>query len=124
MPRCQTGATRRALITALALYGLLVQAFLAGLVPFGAAAAAADPGVLCQHEAAGDPAPAQSSQHQHDCCLAACMAAAIQAPALPRSEPVLWPARVAARLTWRFDPAQARAPPASPLVSARGPPSV
>ncbi|MFE1600331.1 hypothetical protein [Methylobacterium sp. ID0610] len=115
------GSRLRALGAVLALYGLVLQAFLMGLSPVPAASAA---GVICTAHGPGHPsrggrdAPLPSTAHA--CCAAACQGLA--PPPLPQAAALARPLRVAVALTWRRgDAVPVRTPP--PLSgSARGPP--
>jgi hypothetical protein len=119
---------RRALVAALVLYGFLVQALLAGWFPAGAVAPLDDVAsmVVCQRGTGDSPLPQYPADHAHQCCLAACMAGAPSAAALPDpGSSAAWPARPAPlQIAWQLD---LPAPPShstSPLVTARGPPRV
>ena len=115
---------RRALVAVVALYGLLLQAFLAGFAPVPAFATAGHAEICAPiadtDEAAGHPVGGA----RHECCLAACAAAATALPALDAASiAVDWPERASTRIA-RFgrDVPQATGPPRSAL-HARGPPS-
>ncbi|WP_245442914.1 hypothetical protein [Methylobacterium terrae] len=109
----------RALAAVLSLYGLVLQAFLAGLDPVPVAAGA---GLVCQaHRAivAGEQAPAGHGAYPHACCTLAC-----PAPLAPPASAAAaaWPPRAAVVLSWRVvDAVPARPSPERP-ASARGPP--
>ncbi len=110
----------RALVAVLALYGLVLQAFLAGLAPGPVAAtvpAASSAGILCQtHQA---PAGSEPLARAHACCTLACPAP-LPPPAPATGE--AWPPRSAIVLSWSLSgTAPAHASPARP-ASARGPP--
>lgn len=123
MAPIRSGTIRRVLVAAVALYAMLVGSFVSGIAP--AFAAGADHAAICGHDASGDPAPFPSG-HQHDCCLAACAAAAsgAVAPLLPDAGFLARPERSASALTWArlaFSPDAVRI--TLPL-HARGPPSL
>ncbi|MGX7708141.1 hypothetical protein [Methylobacterium sp. Gmos1] len=111
-----TRARWRLVAAVLPLYGLLLQAFLAGLAPSPVAAGA---GLLCQaHQAPAGGAP---PVHVHACCTIACQAC--PAPPAPATAQA-WPPRTALVLSWSVataDPVHAsparrpcaRAPPAA-----------
>jgi hypothetical protein len=111
----------RAIIAVIALYALVLQAVLGGLVPLPSVPVG---GVICaEHDGStvpGDHGPA--CQH-HACCTTA-QAAQLLHPILLAFAAVAWaPARVASA-PWRDAGAvQARAPP-DQSVSPRGPPTV
>jgi hypothetical protein len=104
----------RTLAAVLSLYGLVLQAFLAGLAPGPVAASA---GILCQtHQA---PAGSEPLARAHACCTLACPAS-IASP--PPATAEAWPPRSAIVLSWSLPgTAPAHASPARP-ASARGPP--
>ena len=118
-----TKARWRRVAAVLSLYGLVLQAFLAGLAPVAAGA-----GLPCQsHQAAADQDPSGKAPsgkaplvHAHACCTVACQAyTAPPAPAMASA----WPPRAAILLSWSVEAADpARAAPARP-ASARGPPA-
>ncbi|WP_142585801.1 hypothetical protein [uncultured Methylobacterium sp.] len=111
----------RAVIAVLALYALVLQAFLGGLMPL------AGPGdIHCAPAEAAGQAPGAASHdkasHDHAAC---CVAAQAAATALPGREPAVTSARprpAAAPVAWAatadFNP---RAPPGA-LPHPRGPP--
>ncbi|AWN53051.1 hypothetical protein DK412_16655 [Methylobacterium sp. 17Sr1-1] len=115
-----TWARWRGVAAVLSLYGLVLQAFLAGLAPAPVTAGA---GLLCQsHRAPADQIPSGKAPlvHAHACCTVACQAyPAPPAPAMAAA----WPPRMAVVLFWSVAAADpARAAPARP-ASARGPPA-
>jgi hypothetical protein len=113
---------RRA-ITALALYALLVQAFLAGFAPARALPDLSGLGaILCSHAAGEGSSRDLPARDEHGCCLAACFAANTATPAVGLSVAVAWPSREPMILAWRrtaalpgaglaFSPSRARGPP-------------
>ncbi|SFU61265.1 hypothetical protein SAMN02799631_01466 [Methylobacterium sp. 174MFSha1.1] len=115
-----TRARWRGIAAVLSLYGLLLQAFLAGLAP---APVAAGGGLLCQsHQVPADQAPSGKAPlvHAHACCTVACQA--YPAPPAPATA-TAWPPRAAVVLSWAVAAADAGcAAPARP-ASARGPPA-
>ena len=123
MAASRLSGMRRAIIGAVALYGLLLQAFLTGMAPQGAPAL--DAGI---HAALCAPADGQGGGDQparhakHDCCLAASVAVA--ASSLDRAETaVAWPARRSTRVSWTAVDYQPTTGPPRSATSARGPPS-
>jgi hypothetical protein len=119
----RTRVPRRAIVTALALYALLVQAFLAGFAPAKAHHMAAATTILCSQEASGDSSPERPVAQDEGCCLAACFAP-MAAPAAPTSTSAAWPSREAANLVWARAAVAVGARAAWPPVNARGPPAV
>lgn len=114
----------RAITAVIALYALVLQAFLGGLAPVSAAGPA---GVLCLHEAGSEPADDDPSLPAHDhhaaCCTAAGHAPTAEPPLIVATA-IAWPPRLATRVAWFEDgTVRARAPPGS-VASARGPPVV
>lgn len=108
----------RAVVAVLALYAVLLQAFLGGLMP---AAAAADG--LCVHHASADPAPEKAPPHDHGDC---CRAARATGPALaPRDAPTALAWRAVENAPVGFEPpAEHRTrPPPDGGASPRGPPT-
>jgi len=107
----------RALAAVLSLYGLVLQAFLAGLGPAPVAAAAAS-GILCQgHQ---DPAGSDGLAHSHACCPLACSGF------LPPPAPAVgqaFPPRTAIGVTWRGTATTAWRTRGAGSASARGPPA-
>lgn len=109
----------RALAAVLSLYGLVLQAFLAGLNPVPVAAGA---GLICQaHRTteAGEPAPAGHGAYAHACCTLAC-----PAPLAPPASAAAaaWPPRAAIVLSWRVEGSSPARPSPERPASARGPP--
>jgi hypothetical protein len=120
----RTRVSRRAIVAALALYALLVQAFLAGFAPAKAAhELSAATAILCSHEASGGSPQHMPLAHEQGCCLAACFAAALAGPALLPSAAAAWPSREAESLVWAMAAIAPGARPASSPVNARGPPA-
>jgi hypothetical protein len=109
----------RAAVAVVALYALVLQAFLTGLLPVGAAQA---------HGFAELCAPAQDGSGQparHDgkgCCTAACAPLALPVPDPLAAAAVAWPPRAAIILAFSAAaPPPARGPPVE-SHSPRGPP--
>ncbi|MGU3464922.1 hypothetical protein ACLBXO_08705 [Methylobacterium sp. C33D] len=99
-----------------ALYALLLQAFLGFAIP---ARAGVDPdAVICAGHASGD--PAGPVVHVHPCCTAV-QAGAL---ALPTFDPIAaaWPAAPATRCAWRPESELPTTGPPASTGSARGPP--
>jgi hypothetical protein len=105
----------RALAGVLALYGVLLQAFLTGLSPVPAIAAGP---VLCAAQGPGPGAPV--AHNCHACCAVAC--SGLSTPPVPAAAPA-WPLRPTQAVVWRagFAPLS-RGPPAR-AATARGPPA-
>ncbi|MGY2051305.1 hypothetical protein [Methylobacterium sp. JK268] len=105
----------RAAVGVLALYGLVLQALLAGMVP-GASA----PGLLCGVHAPerSDPAPPAP----HPCCAASCPGSASSVP--PGAVPVLRPRPDPVPVAWTTPVAPASHPVRAHPATARGPPPV
>ncbi|MCJ2093277.1 hypothetical protein MKK67_12370 [Methylobacterium sp. J-072] len=109
----------RAIIGMVALYALLLQAFLGFATPahaFGTSGA-----VLCAEHDSGTPDNGAAPLHAHPCCTL------VQAVgvALPPSEPVAvaWPFAPALRLAWRPEAERPKTGPPPSATSARGPPA-
>ncbi|GAB6970584.1 hypothetical protein JCM16408A_13320 [Methylobacterium phyllosphaerae] len=118
LPRTVQG---RAIIAMIALYALVLQAFLGGLVALPAAPLGS---VICaEHDgssSSGDQGPAC---HQHACCTAV-QAVQLIHPMLTVFATVAWAPPQVAPVAWRdAGMVQARAPPQQ-SVSPRGPPAV
>jgi hypothetical protein len=117
VPRCA--------ITALALYALLVQAFLAGFTPARALPDLSGVGpVLCSHAAGEGSSRDLPARDEHGCCLAACFTASAATPAPGPSVAVAWPSREPTILAWRWTAAPLGAALAFSPSRARGPPVV
>jgi hypothetical protein len=110
----------RAIIGVIALYALLLQAFLGGLVP--PVSVSADPEICARHDASGAPGDHGSACRHHVCCTA--VQGAGWLPPLPAGyATVNWiPVQVASAVWREAGPVQARAPP-DRSVSPRGPPA-
>ncbi|GEP03280.1 hypothetical protein [Methylobacterium oxalidis] len=107
----------RAVIAVIALYALLIQAFLGGLAPI---ALGPSGGEICAHD--GTPGDDGAACHQHACCTLA-QAVQLLAPHLSVFAVVLWEQGAAAPAPWRAaETVRARAPP-DQSVSPRGPPT-
>lgn len=109
------------MVAAVALYALLLQAFLVTLAPTGTF----DPlstGVICAHDANGAPTNDLPLRHAHDCCTAACLSVATPAPD-PDASAIVWPERISAVIAWFDGASPAKTGPPSYASSARGPPS-
>ena len=102
-----------------ALYALLLQAFLGFAVP---AYAAGLPGtVLCAEHGSGTPDDGTAPLHAHPCCTLV----QVGSVALPSCEPVAvaWPLARAVRLAWRPEAERPKTGPPRAATSARGPPA-
>ncbi|WP_238183828.1 hypothetical protein [Methylobacterium trifolii] len=106
----------------IALYALLLQAFLGALAP----PAFAGPGeaMICGHDGTDAPADDPAACRQHECCLPIHAEPLTLAPVASLLATPAWPLRVATRLVW--SPADAIAPraPPDPTASPRGPPAL
>ncbi|WP_132251282.1 hypothetical protein [Methylobacterium segetis] len=113
-------ARGRAIIGVIALYALLLQAFLGGLAPLPPAALT---DAICAHDGSGSPEGGAALCHPHACCTLA-QAAELLPPGASAFAAVLWSPGIAAPAPWRAaDLIRARAPP-DPSVSPRGPPTL
>ncbi len=118
----------RALTAVVALYALVMQAFLGGIVASAAAAPSALPfDVHCLDGASGseraDPSAPLAPAHHNACCCTAAAPAAGTPPPLPAVTSIVWPQPLVVRVIWRMQGvASARAPPFT-LASARAPPA-
>jgi len=109
----------RAIMSVIALYALLIQAFLGFAAP-----ARLLPGsgtVLCAEHAAGDPGVPAVPVHVHACCTLV-QAGALTLPDTP-STGVSLPAPAATQLVWRPEAEILRTGPPPRPGSARGPPA-
>lgn len=113
-PRLQSRAT----IGVVALYALLLQAFLA----FSAPVLSPDPigGVLCAEHGSGTPAHDQADAQCHACCMAMHIGTIAPPPLLALS--VLWPLPQVSRVAWRPEADVDKTGPPTHAQSARGPP--
>lgn len=114
----RVGPALRAVIAVLALYALLLQAFLGGLMPWPATT----DGLCAQHS---DPAaiPEAPVPHRHgDCCTAA-QATGPALPPRPAVTALRWAAAADLHPAWPLTGSiGARAPPGT-IASPRGPPT-
>ncbi|MGQ0446176.1 MAG: hypothetical protein ACT4O2_13880 [Beijerinckiaceae bacterium] len=117
----QGSIARRAAISALALYALLLQGFLAASAP--AAAFAFPGGVTCAQDGSGSGAPGSDPVHHHKglCCILACAAAACAYVATASAVPV-FSARAASTIDFPPVPGLAARAPHKYYFGARGPP--
>ena len=109
----------RAILLVVALYALLLQAFLGFATPARALAAA--DGVLCAEHAPGDPEHGPVQIHVHACCTlvqATALALPTAAPAVVASIPA--PAQ---HISWRPEAELPRTGPPPRVGTARGPPA-
>ena len=120
MASTQPGTFRRALVAALALYGLVVAGFVSGLSPV--AAAPSQMGVICGHEAAPASPPKAPCDHG-TCCVLACAAAFAGAAFVPGAVAPAWPARSASAVRWASRPVAAHTLRTAIRLNARGPPA-
>lgn len=107
----------RAILGVIALYALLLQAFVAAATPSGAADLA---GFICGHESSA-PSPDQPARHDHQCCTAVHIGN-IAPPPCP-AVAVAWTAPRAVMAVWRPEAAIPKTGPPTRSHSARGPPS-
>ncbi len=106
----------RAILGVVALYALLLQAFVAAATPSGPIDLA---GFICQHESSSP--PDHPIRHDHQCCTAV----HIGNIAPPPSSAMLvgWASPRAVTLLWRPEVAIPKTGPPTRSHSARGPPS-
>jgi hypothetical protein len=114
---------RRALVAALALYALMVQALLAGFAPASAAPVAFGE-VLCQHEGTANGSPGVPQAAHGLCCLVACASAGAvgAAPAVLASVAFTQVGRGSAAIKWSLYNRVESVRLASAAFEARGPP--
>jgi hypothetical protein len=116
LPKMNRG---RATIAVVALYALLLQAFLGYAAPVRALGSLET--ILCaDHPAGGDPAEKAAGIHIHACCTAVQAGTGL----VPRSDPAVAAAPVAAhRVAWRPEADLPRTGPPPRNGTARGPPA-
>lgn len=116
--RLQQTLRSRATIGLIALYALLLQAFLGYATPAGAVGGTGT--VICAEHPADASGGGTVAKHVHPCCTVV-QAGAL---ALPSLEPVAsaWPSRRAIRLAWRPEAELPRTGPPRRDGTARGPP--
>jgi len=114
----RVGPALRAAIAVLALYALLLQAFLGGLMPLPKTIDG-----LCAQHSDGSAVPGAPLPHGHgDCCTAA-QATGPALPPRPAAIGVRWAVATNRHSAWPFtDSVGARAPPGT-IASPRGPPT-
>lgn len=118
LPRTVQG---RAIIAVVALYALLLQAFLGGLAPVSPVSAG---GVICaEHGDSAVPGDHGPACHQHACCVAAQAAKLLDQLTLAFATVDWVSVRVSSVPRREAGILQARAPP-DQSVSPRGPPTV
>jgi hypothetical protein len=112
--------SRRAAITAFALYALLLQGFLTASAPaFGFTFAG---GISCAQDGSGfGSSDGNLVRHHGLCCIPACAAAACGYVAAPSSAPV-FSARVATAIPFATAPVLSARSPAKYYFAALGPP--
>lgn len=110
-------ARGRAIIGVIALYGLLLQAFLAAAHPV----AMPDAGILCAEHEPASPGSDRPLHHDHQCCTAAQGAQLAPAPSSDLTAVPVPPAP--ARVAWRPEASRPRTGPPTHAHSARGPPA-
>jgi hypothetical protein len=108
---------RGAIIGLIALYAVLLQAFLTVSAP---GAVLREAGILCLDHEAGHPADGLPAHRDHACCTLAHGAPAVP-PNPVEAVAVPTPARVTA-VVWRPEAAIPRTGPPTHATSARGPP--
>lgn len=107
----------RAILGVVALYALLLQAFVAAATPSGPI----DPaGFICQHGNAV-PSPDQPARHDHQCCTAVHIGNVAPPPCSAAA--FAWAAPRAVTAPWRPEAAIPKTGPPTRSHSARGPPS-
>lgn len=107
----------RAILGVIALYALLLQAFVAAATPSGAIDLT---GFICQHESSA-PSPDQPVRHDHQCCTAVHIGNIAPPPC--SAVAVAWTAPRAVTAVWRREAAIPKTGPPTRSHSARGPPS-
>lgn len=107
----------RAILGVVALYALLLQAFVAAATPSGATDLA---GFVCQHGSSA-PSPDQPVRHDHQCCTAVHIGDVAPPPC--SAVEVAWAAPLAVTAVWRPEAAIPKTGPPTRSHSARGPPS-
>lgn len=108
----------RAILGVVALYALLLQAFVAAATPSGGAIDLA--GFTCRHENSA-PSPDQPARHDHQCCTAVHIGN-VAPPPCP-GVTVVWTAPRPIAVPWRSEAAIPKTRPPTRSHSARGPPS-
>lgn len=120
MRRGQPGTVQgRAILAGVALYALLLQAFLGLALPTRAVAESGT--VLCAEHPEGDPSHGPIPVHVHACCTLV-QAAALALPLTVWTAPISRPAP-GVRLIWRPEAELPRTGPPPRVGSARGPPA-
>jgi hypothetical protein len=117
----QGSVAKRAAISVIAIYALLLQAFLTASAP---AVASPDGTILCvQAGPAQGPAGSTPAGHHHDCpCCILCCAAALCTPAGADSAAIVFPSRVASAIEFPATPVPAARSFLKHFFAARGPP--
>ncbi|WP_036257397.1 hypothetical protein [Methylocapsa aurea] len=115
----QGSIAKRVAISVIALYALMLQAFVAAAAP----ASGFDflDGSNCVQDASGTPTPG-GAQHRHHglCCILACAAAC--AYVAMASGIAIFPIRAASPFVWAQTPSLPNRPPQKFYFAARGPP--
>jgi len=116
---------KRAAISVLALYALLLQAFFASSAP---AAAFSFPGGIdaynCTQDGTGSSLPEHPSHHHGLCCILACAAAACAYVGTVSSGVVFLPNAEGSKIAFAALPSVAARPPLKFFFAARGPPQI
>lgn len=107
----------RAILGVVALYALLLQAFVAAATPSGPIDLA---GFICQHDSSA-PSPDQPIRHDHQCCTAVHIGNVAPPPC--SAAPVVLTPPVAVATVWRPKAAIPKTGPPNQSHFARGPPS-
>lgn len=123
-PRPPRFVNGRAIIGVIALYALVLQAFLTALAPTAALAQARPADILCAEHAEGAGAPGDHGPAclHHACCLHAQGAELGLPPTVAAFAQAVWPRETIAPTWPAATTARARAPP-DPAIGPRGPPA-
>lgn len=111
---------RRAIIGVIALYALLLQAFLGFAAPVLAQAATGE--ILCAEHPGSAPTDGKATAPCHPCCTVLQVGTMAPPPAAS-TVAVTWPVTSFARLVWRPEAVRLTTGPPVYATSARGPPS-
>lgn len=121
MRRCSPSTVEgRTIIGVIALYALLLQAFLGFAAPVLAEAATGE--ILCVEHTGSAPADGKATTPCHPCCTVL-QVGTLAPPPSANPVAVAWPSSPFARLVWRPEAARLTTGPPVFAASARGPPS-
>lgn len=114
----QVSIAKRVVVSVIALYALLLQAFL--LAPTAAYDSQGE--IICQQDGSQSETPAGEHHHHHGlCCILACTACGIAYVAVAAGI-VVFPLQAASRFNFAPPPAATKRTPAQFHLAARGPP--